>query len=281
MKFLSAKRNIWLIILFSLNLGIYAQSFSVLSWNISNMGKSKDDQELSAIARIVKDYDLIAIQEVVAKDPGGVQSVARLTDMLNRMGAQWDYVVSDPTNSPSAHMSERYAFLWKPSKLIRLSNPFLDTLLANQCVREPYIAKFRQNKGNKAFYVINFHSRRFDHKPEEEIQYFEDYPKRLDSDYIIIAGDFNLDEEHRVWKGLYEQGFTATLSKTPTTLKRACRRSGKGGYFNHSIDNIYFQSKAFIRQDGGRLDFVNDCDRLEEARMISDHVPVYLMIQIQ
>ena len=281
MNFLSAKRSIWLIIIFSLHVGIYAQGFSVLSWNISNMGKSKDDQELSSIARIVKGYDLIAIQEVVAKDPGGAQSVAKLADMLNRMGEKWDYSISDPTNSPSAQMSERYAFLWKTAKLTRVEKPFLDTLLANQCVREPYIGKFRQRNGSQAFYVINFHSRRFDQKPEEEIQYFEDYPKRLATDYIIIAGDFNLNEQHHVWKGLYEQGFEATLIKTPTTLKRACKRSGKSGYFNHPIDNIYFQAKVFTKQNGGRLDFVNDCDRLEEARMISDHVPVYLKIQMQ
>ena len=70
----------------------------LLSWNIENIGQSKSNVEISFVANTVKDFDIIAIQEVVAGD-GGAQAVARLADELNRKGAKWDYTISDPTSS--------------------------------------------------------------------------------------------------------------------------------------------------------------------------------------
>jgi hypothetical protein len=49
-------------------------------------------------ANYLRDYDIIAVQEVVA-GYGGVQAVARLSDELNRTGTKWDYIISDPTSS--------------------------------------------------------------------------------------------------------------------------------------------------------------------------------------
>ncbi len=67
------------------------------------------------MAELVRDADIVAIQEVVA-GYGGAQAVARLVDNLNRKGAKWDYVISDPTNSPK-YVTERYAFIWKTKNI--------------------------------------------------------------------------------------------------------------------------------------------------------------------
>jgi endonuclease/exonuclease/phosphatase family metal-dependent hydrolase len=69
-----------------------------LSWNIENLGKSKSDQQIAFIATTIQDFDLIAIQEVVA-GYGGAQAVTRLAGELNRKGTSWDYVISDPTSA--------------------------------------------------------------------------------------------------------------------------------------------------------------------------------------
>ncbi len=42
------------------------------------------------MAAILKNYDVVAIQEVVA-GPGGAAAIARLHDALNRTGSKWDY----------------------------------------------------------------------------------------------------------------------------------------------------------------------------------------------
>jgi hypothetical protein len=82
--------------------------------SLQNFGQSKSDKTIHYIANYLRDYDIIAVQEVVA-GYGGVQAVARLSDELNRTGSKWDYIISDPTSSP--YKTERYAFIWKTNKL--------------------------------------------------------------------------------------------------------------------------------------------------------------------
>lgn len=245
----------------------------ILSWNIQDLGQSKSEEIINQIAQIIRDFDIVAIQEVVAKDPKGAQAVAKIADELNRMGTKWDYIISDPTKSPSSYMSERYAYIWKTSKLDIIHRAFLDTVLENHFIREPYIGKFQLKKGNKPFYLINVHARVFNDNPENEIIHFKDYPTRLKTDNIIILGDFNLNQNHPVWDNIYKLGFKPSIQNAPTTLKKDC--VGKK-YLNHSIDNIYYNTSKINLINSGRIDFVNNCDALETARKISDHLPVFL-----
>jgi deoxyribonuclease-1-like protein len=251
-----------------------ADSFTLMTWNIQDLGRSKDATELAIMVEVMKDYDLIVIQEVVAKDPAGARAVATLADLLNRKGAKWDYRVSNPTQSPTPYHSERYAYLWKTAKLQLLGRPYLDKIMEDYCYREPYIAQFRlrSQPDSEPFFVINFHSRKHDDRPEDEIQYFDQYTRRLETDRYLIAGDFNLDEEHEVWDDLETQGFRPVVRQTPTTLKRDCNLIGN--YFNHSIDNIFYPRQHFRRERAGRVDFVGDCAEVARMRGVSDHVPV-------
>src|SRR5699024_4137060 len=107
----------------------------LLSWNLENFGKSKSDIEITSIANTVKDFDIVAIQEVVAGD-GGSQTVARLADELNRKGAKWDSTISNPTSS-SAYKTERYAFIWKTSKVKKIGKAWLEIKYHLEIDREP------------------------------------------------------------------------------------------------------------------------------------------------
>lgn len=248
----------------------------IVSWNIQHLGRSKSDETIYQIASILRNYDIVAIQEVVAKDPAGAQAVAKIADELNRMGFKWDYQISDPTRSPSPNMSERYAFLWKTSKVEIQHRAFLDKELEEICFREPFIAKFKIKGDNKPFYVVNYHSRKYSDKPEEEIIHFIDYPKRLKTNRIMIVGDFNVNENHAVWRPLKHVGFQNALYNKPTTLKRKC---DQGNYLNHAIDNLYFlPGISMILADS--IDFVYSCENLEQARKISDHLPVFMKFSI-
>lgn len=271
-------RLFFLLVITGLTTVLDAQNFTLLTWNIQDLGQSKDDAEIRSIAEIINEFDIIAVQEVVAKDPRGVQAVARIADELNRMGDRWDYRVSDPTSSPSVHISERYAFFWRSSKIQLLGRPYLDHELANACYREPYLAQFRLKSGGTPFYVVNFHSRTHDEQPEEEIIYFQGYQNRLASPLVFLAGDFNLSEDHPVWAAFYELGYQPSIFATPTTLKRKCTR---GDYLNHSIDNIYYDEDVVELHLSGRVDFVEDCELLEMRRGLSDHLPVFLQCSIK
>ncbi len=249
-----------------------AKHHALISWNIKDFGQTKDDIEIKAIATIVKDFDIVLIQEVVAKHPGGAQAVARLADQLNRMGTKWDYSISDPTQSPSVYMSERYAYLWKTAKVSLKGKPFLDKELSTLVYREPYIANFLFKGTTTPVTVINYHSRKHDDHPENEIQHFLEYNKRLKTNNILLCGDFNLNETHPVWNSFYKTGYKNAISNTPTTLKTKCKY---GNYLNHAIDNIYSQGDFKII-NANSLDFIKACDNVTAARQLSDHLPVFV-----
>lgn len=120
-----------------------AAQVKFISWNVENLGKSKSDSTLIFIANTIKDYDVVALQEVVAGF-GGAQAVAQLADELNRKGSKWGYVVSDPTSS-SAYKTERYAFLWKTANVRLIGKPWLEQKFGLEIDREPFFATFEYN----------------------------------------------------------------------------------------------------------------------------------------
>ncbi len=253
-----------------------SKTLTLASWNIQHLGRTKTPQNIFDIANTLRDFDIVAIQEVVAKDPAGAQAVAKIADELNRMGFKWDYQISDPTKSPSVYISERYAFLWKTSRVSMIHRAYLDKDLEDLCFREPFIASFKAKGISEPFYVVNYHSRKYNDNPEEEIIHFIDYPERFDSNRILIAGDFNLNEKHPVWKPFYRKGFINAIDNERTTLKMQCNN---GDYLSHPIDNIYFMS-GISKIKAGSLDFVQHCDNLKKSRELSDHLPVYMEFRV-
>lgn len=268
-------KKLLLILLVFLAFNGYAQddNISLVSWNIRDFGQTKSSEELDEIAEIVRDIDIIAIQEVVA-GYGGAQAVAKLTDILNRKGSKWDYVISNPTNS-SKYVTERYAFVWK-TKNIKIKNrgrliKELDSLID----REPFLLDFYMSE--KKFTILNFHSRPFNKDPESEIKALTKYVTNSSNTPMLIAGDFNVDENKAVFIDLKKNGFTAAVSNQKTTLKRTCDQNE---YLNYAIDNIFY-SQNINKLKAKIIDFVRFCDNLEKARKLSDHLPVYLKFSIE
>ncbi|MBK8489339.1 MAG: hypothetical protein IPL49_00195 [Saprospirales bacterium] len=132
-------------------------SLKLLSWNIQDFGRSKDKKEIRQIAEFLRDYDLVAIQEVVATNTSGPKAVARLADELDRMGNDWDYRISDPTDSPP-YKTERYAFLWKTDRVKPVGRAWLADSLPEAVFREPYMGRFSFD--GRTFLIANFHARR-------------------------------------------------------------------------------------------------------------------------
>ena len=251
----------------------YAQNeVSLVSWNIRDFGKTKSAETITKIATIVKNYDIVALQEVVA-GYGGAQAVAKLADELNRKGAKWDYVISNPTKSPP-YKTERYAFLWKTSKLKIKGSGTLLTSLAHKIYREPFVMTFIKN--TKEFRILNYHSRKHNDKPEEEINSLIKY-LLLQNTPVFLVGDFNITQEHIVFSPLYKSDYKAAIQNKKTTLKRKCK---KGNYRNYAIDNIFFYEASTHIISSEVIDFVKSCEDLETARKISDHLPVGVVFDL-
>tara|TARA_R110002051_G_scaffold131151_1_gene205017 strand:- start:17924 stop:18736 length:813 start_codon:yes stop_codon:yes gene_type:complete len=267
------KKTIFLL-LFLLHFTVSSQEqMSLISWNIRDFGKTKNSEELDRMAEILRYADIVAIQEVVA-GYGGAQAVAKLADNLNRKGEKWDYVISNPTNSTN-YVTERYAFIWK-TKNIKIKNRGLLVKDLDSLVdREPFYLDFYIN--GRKLTVLNFHSRPHDKNPEREILAITEYLKINPSEHpIILAGDFNVNEKEQVFNGLKDMGYKASINNKRTTLKQSCDGVD---YLNYPIDNI-FHAKNVSKIEGKAIDFVKVCENLEDARKLSDHLPVYLRFSI-
>ncbi|WP_423997404.1 endonuclease/exonuclease/phosphatase family protein [Maribacter sp. IgM3_T14_3] len=262
-----------LLVLTSLQTFSQQEEINIISWNIQDFGKTKSNDELNEMAELLRDADIVAIQEVVSGF-GGAQAVAKLTDILNRKGAQWDYAISNPTRIPK-YVTERYAIVWK-TKHIKIKNRGrLIKELETVVDREPFILDFYLK--DKKLTLINFHSRPHDKNPEAEIKALTQYINSKITGPLILAGDFNVDEANPVFNDFKQKGYSPAVTNQKTTLKRACDGYD---YRNHAIDNIFY-SKTIAKTKSSVIDFVRECDNLERARKLSDHLPVYLSIELK
>ncbi|WP_405369321.1 endonuclease/exonuclease/phosphatase family protein [Nonlabens sp. Asnod2-A12] len=268
-------KHLFLLLFFLLsmpNLVSAQEEIALVSWNIRDFGKTKSAEEIEQIGNILKEYDVIAVQEVVS-GYGGSQAVARLADYLNRTGSKWDYSISNPTKSPK-YKTEKYAFLWKTNKLKVIVKAKLITDLDECVYREPYQVKLESKKGSKgSFTLLNYHSRKHSEQPEIEVSCINDYMMNHKDENIILAGDFNLTIDHNVFDKIKNDSYKACLNGDRTTLKRLCK---DGNYLNHAIDNIIYNVAKNELMDCGTIDFVQECDQLESMRTLSDHLPVYM-----
>jgi deoxyribonuclease-1-like protein len=246
----------------------------ILSWNLENLGKSKSDIEITFIANTVKDYDIVAIQEVVAGD-GGAHAVAKLADELNRKGAQWDYTISDPTSS-SAYKTERYAFIWKTSKVKKIGKAWLEKKYHLEIDREPYYCTFQY--GNKQFTVVNFHAITKKMQPETEIKYFKFLPDAYPGLNLIFVGDFNCPQSHTVFFPLKKMGFLSVFVDQKTSLKKECHYAD---CLASEFDNIWYDSAKVRLTNSEIIPFYKAFDTLKEARKISDHIPITAEINLK
>jgi len=244
----------------------------VLSWNLENFGKSKSDSTITYIANILKDYDVVAIQEVVA-GYGGAQAVAQLADELNRKGAKWDYVVSNPTSS-SAYKTERYAFLWKTAKVTKIGRPWLEKQYHLEIDREPFYCTFEYKK--KQFTVVNFHAITKSKQPETEIKYFKFLPQEYPNLNLVFMGDFNCPQSHTVFNPLRKMGYQCAFEKQKTSLKKECKNDN---CLASEFDNIWFKTAIVKLLNAKVIHFYNSFSGLKQARAISDHIPVTAELQ--
>jgi deoxyribonuclease-1-like protein len=240
----------------------------LLSWNLENFGKSKSKTEIAFVAETVREYDIIAIQEVVA-GYGGVQAVAKLAAELNRKGAKWNYVISEPT-SGSPYQKERYAFIWKTTKLKKIGSAWLEKTFHLEIEREPFYCTFQYN--NKQFTVVNFHAVPKSKQPEREIKYFKKLADEYSTLNLIFVGDFNCPQSHNVFNPLKKMGYKSILTKQKTSLKQKCKNNE---CLASEYDNMFYQNTKTRNLSSGIISFYKKFYSLKEARKISDHIPLW------
>lgn len=254
-----------------------SETYSIVSWNLNNFGYSKNDNKVDFIANTIHDFDIVALQEVVGKS-GGADAVIRLVHQLNEIceECKWDYDISKLTSGTS-QKRERYAFLWKGSKVKRVGLGHLEANYEQEIEREPFLLTF-QTLTKSEFTLVNFHALPKASQPETEIKYFKFLPDLYPHNLLIFLGDFNIPQSHSVFNPLKKMGYKPALVGQKTSLRQKCIN---GDCLASEYDNIFYPEKDIIIKNSGVIHFYKEFKNdMKEARKISDHVPVYLEFKI-
>jgi endonuclease/exonuclease/phosphatase family metal-dependent hydrolase len=193
------------------------QTIKVASWNIQNFGKSKaqDDEVMNAIAGLMNDYDIIAVQEVSnvkeksdsgcprnegacpGPECGLLQNV--LEKYLNEdLGRNYKFEFSPHVKD------ERYLYIYNPDRVTLESaalvddpgesKPFCENKQAKtgKMIRQPFKAKFKA--GDFDFVLLTAHT-----SPQKNVQelnglaYLHKKVEKEGERDVIILGDLNAD----------------------------------------------------------------------------------------
>jgi hypothetical protein len=165
------------------------QSITIASWNLKNIGQSKlnDPTRINVIIDILKNYDIIAIQEV--KDIT-LQLPQQLVNKMNVDGSNYNVVASDRVGR---NVKEQYLFVYDDDKIDAISGTGGYGIEPNdEFEREPYYTMFRA--GNFDFYLFTIHTKPSavaTEIPALYAAYMDLQNNTPDENDIILLGDFN------------------------------------------------------------------------------------------
>jgi endonuclease/exonuclease/phosphatase family metal-dependent hydrolase len=168
------------------------------TFNIQVLGpaKSSRPEVLAVLARIIRQYDLVAVQEI--RDRSG-QAPLRLLAAINANDAtpQYSLALSERTGrQPDDRSSqEQYAYYYREDRLrARDEGTLFDDEPHDHFQREPYLNRFQIIGTDVSFIVINVHTR-----PRSALQeiaamehvfiWAKDF--YADEEVFIAVGDFN------------------------------------------------------------------------------------------
>lgn len=248
--------------------------YTFASWNIANLGKHNTSEQFAVMAKVLRNADIVAVQEVTARKGSGAKAVATLADELSRTGAAWDYIVSDAT-LPDGTGVERYAFLFKKNVVsVNRNDAHLVTELQESIDREPFTLTFHL-KGGADLRVFTIHTVPTVKGPMREVIALAGAKEVQSAARAIVAGDFNLGP-NVTDRPFAEAGYAGNI-REHTSLRRVLHEDGK--YLLTQYDNIY--AKGVHVCTSGVIDFVSAYfspvteESLARARGVSDHLPVF------
>lgn len=252
----------------------FANTIKFCSWNIANLGKSKSTTELAIIAALIKDFDLIAIQELVASDEGPY-AVRKIVKALNNENNQWLYTISSSTTSDNPQENERYAYIFKKQKIKLLEKKELSFEYKTNITKEPYVVTF--TSGKDTFTTVNFHAVPKKKNPQREIKYLQYFPTFFRTKNLIFLADFNCSDNDEVFNPLKKMGYRFALIGQKTTLKNECEY---GNCLANALDNIMFHNNYWQLIDKGILPHYQLFNYdMKQARHLSDHTAVFATLK--
>jgi len=210
------------------------QSITIASWNLKNIGQSKfnDPARIDIIIDVLKNYDIIAIQEV--KDIT-LQLPQQLVNKMNEDGSNYNVVAS---NRVGRNVKEQYLFVYDDNKINAISGTDgYGIELNDEFEREPYYAMFRV--GNFDFYLFTIHTKPSavaTEIPALHAAYLDLQNNTPDENDIILLGDFNGKAPGATASSYITMNSIAEIPNIIFTINEETNTRGGKAY-----DNIIFQ----------------------------------------
>ena len=251
-------------------------SIKIASFNIQVFGTSKlgKPKVMDVLAKVVRRFDVVAIQEVRSQDPSVVPRFVRL---INAEGAHYDHVIGPRLGRTSS--KEQYVFIYDTSRIALVAGSVYTIDDPQDLLhREPLVARFSvrglPEQQPFTFTLVNIHT-----DPDEtdvELDTLDDVfvvvRRSGGEDDVILLGDLNVDERH-----LGELGRVPNITWAISGQKTNTRGT-------KSYDNILFDRQATLEYTGyqGVLDLLREFNlSMEEALEVSDHFPVWAQFSTQ
>ncbi len=250
----------------------FSQPIKVISWNVLNLGFYTKDDKINFIVDQIKDADIVALQEVKS-NKYGIEDFKKVYQKLVRIDNNWLYSLSGSTTGPG---QEQYAYIWKKNKVSIDGQPLLDQVTESKIDREPYLIKFKV--GKKSMFLANFHAVPQKKQPWWEIKELHTIHQKYEKENMIFMGDFNLEAYDRAYQNLYENDYDSALKNEKTTIKG---EEKNGETLANAYDNFIYEKKSFSVIKSGKIDFTRKFKTLKEAREMSDHLPIFIEINIK
>ncbi len=243
----------------------------IATFNIQVFGtsKSKKPQVMDTLAKIVRRFDLVAIQEIRSTDQ---TVIPRFVDLINAQGGAYRHVIGPRLGRTSS--KEQYVYIFDSRKIAvdrrsLYTAPDPDDYLH----REPFVARFSticpQGRQPFTFNLVNIHT-----DPDEtdtELNALDNVFVAVQNnasreDDVILLGDLNVDDRHLGELGrLPSIAWVVSGQKTNTRLTK-------------SYDNILFDRRT-TGEFTGRWGILNMMTEFglsrSEALRVSDHMPVW------
>jgi endonuclease/exonuclease/phosphatase family metal-dependent hydrolase len=243
----------------------------IASFNIQVFGESKlaKPQVVDVLTRVVRRFDIVAVQEVRAKSDSIVPTFVAA---INADGSRYQYVIGPRLGRTSS--KEQYTFIYDstrieidPSSVATLPNP------GDKLHRPPLRARFRVRanppEAGFSFWLVDIHTDP-DEVPQEVDALADAFVSMRsvipDEDDVILLGDLNAGPPQF---GRIKQipGIGWAVSGATTNTRRS-----------KTYDNLIFDRTATTEYTGrwGVLDLQQTFGLpLDKALEVSDHNPVW------
>ncbi|HEX3725614.1 MAG TPA: endonuclease/exonuclease/phosphatase family protein, partial [Pirellulales bacterium] len=242
----------------------------IASFNIQVFGEKKINKPRvrSLLAEIVRQFDVVAIQEIRSQH----DILPQFIDSINATGRHYDYIIG-PREGRTVS-KEQYAFIFDAASievdrnaLYTVADP--DDLLQ----REPLVGWFRVRGPPPdqafTFSLVDIHTE--PDKAIQELNALADVFRAVrtdgrNEDDVILLGDLNSDDHHL--------GRLADISQIYAAISGVASNTRGTKLY----DNIIFSRTATTEYVGrwGVFDMIRQFNlTMEEALEVSDHMPVW------